>query len=185
MYHIPDDKRSIKSADLIGKGMIQLLKKEPFEKISILSIHNETGVSRATFYRLFDRVEDVLEYLCDTIFNEIGQELSEYKEATPKELLISFINKWLEKDVLLECLSKNRMMNILCSAHLKQSELVYAMLKMKQPIEKEQLDYICYMLSYLMAMAFDVWAIHGKKENANMLYEHFISSYKFVAKLFE
>ena len=44
-------------------------------------------VSCATFYRLFDYIKDVLEYLCDSIFYEIGHELSEYKEEPLKNCL--------------------------------------------------------------------------------------------------
>lgn len=76
-------------------------------------------------------------------------------------------------------------MNILCTFHMKQPELVYAMTKVNKTLEKEKLDYLCYMLSYLMAMAFNAQVLHSKKEDAETLYKQVVNSYKFMNKLFE
>lgn len=184
MYHISKDKRAVKSAKLIGEGMVRLLRRTSFEKISISALNQETGISRATFYRLFDRVEDVLEYLCDSIFDEIGVEMRGREFESTKEFLLSFIDKWIAHDSLLECLSKNGLMGILCSSHLKKQELVYAMLRLRAPVDEERMDYICYLLAYLMPMAFDVWVLHGKKENAEGLYNNLVRAYRTVGKMF-
>ena len=70
MYHIKQDKRAQASVKLICEGLKQCLKEKSFENISISDIQRVSGVSRSTFYRNFDRIEDVLALMCDSVFQE-------------------------------------------------------------------------------------------------------------------
>lgn len=54
MYHIPNDERSRKSAEKIYQSLRHILFNKRLEEISISDIGKECGVSRSTFYRLFD-----------------------------------------------------------------------------------------------------------------------------------
>ena len=67
MYHIANDLRAKKSAELICQGLEECLKEMPLNKIHIVNIYKKCFVSRATFYRLFDTIEDVFAYECDLI----------------------------------------------------------------------------------------------------------------------
>lgn len=80
MFHIKPDKRSQTSAKLIVGGLYACLAVKPFSGISISDIQRESSVGRATFYRLFDTVTDVLEYECDNVFRNM---LQTYREQTP------------------------------------------------------------------------------------------------------
>ena len=60
MYHIKKDKRCQQSAQMIIEGLNQCLAEKEFAKITVSDIQRKTGVSRATFYRLFDDTSDVL-----------------------------------------------------------------------------------------------------------------------------
>ncbi|CEN21131.1 AcrR family transcriptional regulator [[Clostridium] sordellii] len=71
MYCIKNDMRSIKSAELIYLGLKKCLKEKPFEKITITDIQNASTVGRATFYRNFDSIEDVLYWKCSQKFSEV------------------------------------------------------------------------------------------------------------------
>lgn len=77
MYHIPNDKRAQKSADLIAQGLYKSLEKKPLNNIKVNDIYLNSYVSRATFYRLFDSVYDVLQYQCDSIVDEIAESLKQ------------------------------------------------------------------------------------------------------------
>lgn len=65
MYHIKSDRRSQATAAEIVRGMQECLKTTPLKSITVMDIHRVTGISRATFYRLFDTPEDVLIYQLD------------------------------------------------------------------------------------------------------------------------
>lgn len=71
MYHIKSDKRARCSSDMICSAMLQTLGEKPFEEISVSDIQRCSTVSRSTFYRHFDSLEDVLALLCDRGFQEI------------------------------------------------------------------------------------------------------------------
>ena len=53
MYHIKSDQRSQSSAAVIVRGLQECLKNTPLKSITVTDIHRVTGISRATFYRLF------------------------------------------------------------------------------------------------------------------------------------
>ena len=70
MYHIKEDKRAKASVELICDGLKRCLKEKSFESVTISDIQRVSGVSRSTFYRNFDRIENVLALMCDRVFEE-------------------------------------------------------------------------------------------------------------------
>lgn len=71
MYHIANDKREYRSAEkLVAAVQRVLLETEP-PKLTVSLLSKEAGVSRTTFYRLFDEPEDVLRYGIDQRFHEV------------------------------------------------------------------------------------------------------------------
>ena len=71
MYHVNKNKKSIKSANTIINTYIKIAQNKNIENISISELCNKSYISRTTFYRLFDKVEDIIPYKIDLIFNEI------------------------------------------------------------------------------------------------------------------
>lgn len=70
MYHVPNDKRSKSSAFRIYQSVRHILWEKELINISILDIYHESNIARTTFYRLFDNINDVLEYQLEIYFNE-------------------------------------------------------------------------------------------------------------------
>ena len=60
MYHIANDPRARKSAELIAHSVLALSKNKSANQLSIAAIQRVSSVSRSTFYRLFDTPVDVL-----------------------------------------------------------------------------------------------------------------------------
>lgn len=54
-------------------ALFSLMRKKKFDDITITDMSAEAGLVRKTFYRNFDRVEDVLCYKLDSLFFEISQ----------------------------------------------------------------------------------------------------------------
>ena len=106
MYHIMDDKRSQLSAQLILTGFKSLLLTEDFELITVTAICREAGVSRSTFYRLFDNTQDVLDYACFCLSKPTLDKLSSGLFTKVKDFAISFMqdcrreNKFLQRVLL-------------------------------------------------------------------------------------
>ena len=81
MYHIKNDKRAYASVELICSSLLELLETTPFEQITISDIQRMSTVSRSTFYRNFDRIEDVLMLLCDRNFDAAFKRAEEIGRA--------------------------------------------------------------------------------------------------------
>ena len=71
MYHIANDKREYRSAEkLVAAAQRILLDTDP-QKLTVSLLSREAGVSRTTFYRLFDEPEDVLRFGVDQRFHDV------------------------------------------------------------------------------------------------------------------
>jgi len=102
MYHIKNDARSQKSAELIYKSMRNILWKKSLNELTITDIHNDCGVSRMTFYRLFDNVTDVLYWKLSIFVNNYN----EFKVDAKDELLF-FFTYWQKHIHLINLLSND------------------------------------------------------------------------------
>ena len=70
--------------DCIKTALLQLLKDYTFEDITITSIINRAGVSRAGFYRNYTSKEDILEELAQITYEEIVSIVTDEKIKTDK-----------------------------------------------------------------------------------------------------
>ena len=94
MYHIKNDKRAQASTELICAELLACMKEKPFARITITDVQHASTVSRSTFYRNFDCLEDVLALLCDsTNVERQGYTPSEKTVAANFERQFSGCNK--------------------------------------------------------------------------------------------
>jgi AcrR family transcriptional regulator len=56
MYHISNNRRAEKSAELIYQGLLTCLKHKNFDQVTITDLQKASGVARTTFYRAFDNI---------------------------------------------------------------------------------------------------------------------------------
>ena len=61
------DKREKKVKDRLMQAMISLAKEKEWTKITVTDLINRAGVARASFYRNFDTIGDLIEYGVDRI----------------------------------------------------------------------------------------------------------------------
>lgn len=73
LYHIANDQRERKSAAKLSAAAERILLSREPQKLSVSLLSAEAGVSRTTFYRLFDEPDDVLKYMADETFRKIIQ----------------------------------------------------------------------------------------------------------------
>ncbi len=184
MYHIPNDKRAQKSADLIADGLLACLKEKEFETVSISDINKKSYVSRATFYRLFDNTMDVIRYLCDKMFEDLiaafpAQELDE-----PAEMTVFFLEGVMKHDLLIEILTKGNRVDILYETHMKYVEYFYKFNFGTITLSPEEEKYVAGILSSMLCSFITTWCREGKKESAKQLYQRIQSSVKVLGSLY-
>lgn len=94
MYHVKDSKRTKESARLIVGGLHECLKMKKFESITVTDVQKQSTVGRATFYRLFDSVSDVLAYEFDEEFSKLMKS-EELRFLSYVDDVKCFIRAWM------------------------------------------------------------------------------------------
>ena len=184
MYHISEDKRAQKSAQLLAEGMLECSKKKPFDQITIADLQKASSVSRATFYRLFDNTHDLLQYLCDRYFDELAMNHRVFIEQGAKAFGVEFLGRLMENRQLIRLLTSSGNFEFIRSAHVKYFSSLRDALKISEQDECCA-DYIIELLSGALPLVLHVWVEHGERETPEELFELMNSSFGFIGSLFE
>ena len=104
MYHIKNDKRAQASTELICAGLLACMKEKPFARITITDVQHASTVSRSTFYRNFDCLEDVLALLCDRGFQAVFTAYNALPAAQRGNLPKAVFHYWFHNSAVLEAL---------------------------------------------------------------------------------
>ena len=182
MYHVSDDKRSKKSAELIWEGMKKCLEEKSLDEIRITDIYQKSYVSRATFYRLFDSTQDVIAYECDLIYRELLESITVPRFNSRQEIFIFLIDEWLKQEVLINALVENNMINIVYDTHMKNQKLLKDFFLKGISISDKEADYLVSILAAIIPAAVNVWYIHGKTESPEEIFNLVTHSLSVISK---
>ncbi len=169
MYHIVNDKRAKVSARLIYEGLLECLKKKPFNKITIRDIQESSGVGRATFYRHFDSLSDVLTAKCDKVFSDLSAMLNEKyptleSKRNPEGYLLDVITYLYDNWEIFEILVRVGKRDILYSSRLnyaKERTKIYAPELDEHSIEFQMISHV---RAGIMDSIMNIWLEDGRKE---------------------
>ncbi len=171
MYHIKNDKRSQTSARLICEAMERLLDNKTADKISITELQKESTVSRATFYRLFDRTEDVVAYMYAMKVQEVYSKYNELDEEDRPSLLYYFIEKIMENWRLFESIYAAGDLSMLFRIHQEDMPEIFHLKIGEGGIRRDLYDYYSAMLTGIIIGGLIAWIQHDRKETAQEIYE--------------
>ncbi|MBA1393686.1 TetR/AcrR family transcriptional regulator [Lactobacillus sp. XV13L] len=94
----------------LSNALIELMKTENFQDISITEIAQTADLSRKTFYHYFKNKEEVISYLCDKLFDQYFEKAmkqnSQIGEITLETTFKIFLEFWWEKRNLIQLLIK-------------------------------------------------------------------------------
>ena len=158
MYHIKPEKRTRASAQLITEAVLRLLEEKTFEQITITDVQRASSVSRSTFYRAFDRLEDVLELLCDRGFAEAFR----LNEGTIPEAVFRY---WSRNSLVLETLVRIHRTDILYNSFRRSASELEEMRALAD--DQRQFDYFASIICSGMMGILTAWVEHGKTESAD------------------
>lgn len=168
MVHIKDDRRSRKSAELIREGFERCLRQKPFTDITITEIIRESGVGRATFYRLFDNSCDVLAYQCDLLAGRLVEQFRNIPTGDKNFLRFS-LDFWLAHHASLEAVFASGRTDVLQEAMLNHGEYLIRYFDC-QEISPKEMDYFLATAAAALSSMLMVWIKHGKTEPAESVY---------------
>ncbi|SHI12890.1 TetR/AcrR family transcriptional regulator [Clostridium intestinale] len=177
MYHIKNDKRSIQTSKFIYNALSSLLEEKKYEDIKITEVIERSQVSRATFYRNYDSLDDILRYELDQKFIKLSEYLyANYKsnkntnKIHPLSLLKPFLRFWYLDSLILEQLLATNKKEIIIDNILRTTKNLLE----KSNIEYKENIFYDYMLNIRSNIIFSVletWVLNDKNLSPDELYK--------------
>jgi AcrR family transcriptional regulator len=152
---------------MVADGLMACLREKTLAKVRIADITGAAGVGRATFYRLFDGVDDVLRWRCDAVFADIVAGIGEHEIRDAGDVLIFFTRSWLAQPELLRALADSNMLDVLYESHMAHASLVRAVFARDLP--EGDLDCVCSLLAGAMVSVLRSWYAAGTTDSAEQV----------------
>lgn len=103
------------SKEWIVNALLDLMDKKAYKQITITEVSNQADLSRRTFYRHFNTVDDVLDYHIRKESKELAMlfadGLSQYKSF--QDYVVIYFSFWEKHKVFLNVLKKNELLTVL------------------------------------------------------------------------
>ena len=183
MYHIVDDQRAHKSARKLVEGLEACLARRKYEEISISELCETAGVGRATFYRLFDNMTDVLYYQCSEVIHLVADAVERDGIISLRQAMLDFINEWMKRRKLLETLQITNQLELLHRAHMENIASFRKNIETVGHMDEVQEAYVVGLLTATLPALIRVWALRGERETAEELYLCMKSSASMIGNL--
>lgn len=170
MYHIKNDKRTELTSGLISNALNELILNNNCPNLTVTQLVKKAGVGRATFYRSFDSLEDVLRYQIDSVmkelFHTIHNKLSHLEFFYEYDLYTMFFHFWNENDAILKVLLMSNKKSLFSASF---NSLYNNNLKFIQPlldIQDSHWSYFVILRSAVFTDGLFEWIQRGKKESS-------------------
>ena len=171
MYHIKNDPRALKSAEQLYKGLSLCMKEQDFESLTVANLSKLSNVGRATFYRNFDDIVDILLWKCNAQFSEMFHALSvrDILQIEKRGFILYTFKYWEQHpDIVEQLLSINRS-DIIYDSFCKNAIVIaeYRRKLCMPPVEN--FDYYIASRAGLFVGMLSVWVKNGRKDSSEQL----------------
>lgn len=180
MYHVPNDRRARRSADRLCRALLDCLENKELHSITVSDLHQASGVSRATFYRLFDTVNDVVTYQCDQIYEGLAEEVRQQRYDSLQDISLEHIRRWLTLSRFMETLVKNNLLDILFQAHQRNAPLIWRATDQQTDLTETEKNYLLCTLIGMLPIMLHAWYLNGQKDTPEEVYNHLKRSLSIV-----
>lgn len=184
MYHIPHDKRALSSAELLYQGLIDSLQEKALVEVTVMDVIRKSQVSRATFYRLFDTVIDILIWKCEQILKDAMSRVSQTEDHSSRHIFIFFISAWIDNRDMLSALIDNARVDILYTVHMQYMDEIIALFLPLDQFDPIQKEYLAGLLASILPAVFQVWIKHPQYQSEEV-FEQLRNSLGLLKSLFD
>lgn len=142
-----------------------------------------SSVGRATFYRLFDNITDVISYLCDNIFEKVKFKI--INEFNPKDCLLTFIQKWMNNKALLKTIIDCNRLDLLYNSHTKYigSNINYFFYNIL--LKEEKTNYLLMTMTSCISASLCAWIKNGAYESSDQVQKQLFNCFKTLSNIFD
>lgn len=180
MYHISNDKRAVQSSELIFKGLLECIKKKPFDQITISDLQKASGIARSTFYRAFDNISDVLYWKCDTCFHEVLGGFNPSEFPSELELARHYFSYWTENSDILFLLIQINRQDIIYACHMKNAKLLEQSFGALPGLDETNARYFMAIRTGVTISVLKAWLEGGRKETTEELMKIIGKQFKYL-----
>lgn len=169
MYHHNSDVRCLKTCTLIYKALVSTLLNEnkDIKRITVTDLSRKSTVSRATFYRHFDTVTDVLVWRSDL---EVARAFEHTVLAKDNRLFNKlFFDYWYKHSLLLDVLVAAERPDILQTSIEKTIDKYSYKLFESSGLNESRRQYKIGIWSVIIWIILRRWVAEGKTETAEEL----------------
>lgn len=184
MYHISKDKRAMQSSELIYNGLLECIRKKPFDQITISDLQKASGIARSTFYRAFDNIADVLYWKCDTCFREVLCSFEPSKFPSELELAQHYFSYWMEHSDILALLIEINRQDIIYACHMKNAKALEQSFGTLPGIDETNARYFMAIRTGVTISVLKAWLDGGRKETTDELLEIVETQFQFFSVSF-
>lgn len=188
--NVKEDARVRDNKERTFEALIQLLEEQSVTEITISNLIERAGISRATFYRHFHSLTDVVKAKIDIFFHQFFTELTSlyYKEMPEDEQVL--VRRFFEKinhekalvDVVIKTKCEYMMVNGIYQLITYFKDQFYPIIITNKNAETFTLEIVSASAWTLLSR----WHKRGKKETPRQLARIYTSTFKNVAMaLFE
>ena len=180
MYHISSDPREIQSALILTKGLRKILQQKD-ARLNISQLCKTAGVSRSTFYRLFDEVDDLLRYACentlDGFLSKYLVQFSQGSNESPAGMYAALVRSHSRE---IQWMIQNGKIGILLHTHRWGLRKYASDFFPKMDPDSEEFAYFLDMRFGLLLGAFTAWLSTGKKATEEELISYAEQQIRFI-----
>ena len=162
MYHIKSDKRSLKSAQIITDGLMACLNEKPLTMITITDLAQKAYISRSTFYRLFDNIEDILVYMLESTFRDLAVSL---EKGSTGNIYTQAIELCYENADLIKIIFQANRYDLLFLTYEKIMNGYVSGIEPVSEQKREQIYYNFAIMAGLLIGTLHAWVKEGQKES--------------------
>lgn len=176
MFHCKEDIRAERSAAMLYDALAEELKEKPLAKVTVSDISKRSTVSRATFYRNFDEIIDLLYWKCDRAFHEVLMSFSDSEpDLTKEDVLIEFLLRyWMEPEHarLMETIISAGRLDIIYNSFVNNAGIVLNFMKTHDiSMSTDNYEFFISVRAGFFVGIIRAWIQTGKKQTPEELSE--------------
>jgi AcrR family transcriptional regulator len=174
MFHLKEDIRAERSAKMLYDALMEILEKKSFDKVTVSDLSQVSTVSRATFYRNFDEITDLLYWKCDQEFRKVLTAFTQSDpDLTKEDVLLEYVLCfWMEADRmrLLEILMDIGRIDVIYNSFVNNAQIVVDFLKEKKiAMSTDNYEFFISVRAGFFVGIIRAWIATGKKQSPEEL----------------
>ena len=169
-----DTKRVNRTKKKIADALIQLMKENRYDDITIMEICYSADIARKTYYNNFKSKEDVLGYKLQLLLYDFLEDLKSRGEISIKTMAYTYFNFAYDHYDFIHLLVKNKIFHILLKAFDRYMPYMGNLAVELKSTKKEVMEYRSVFYSGGLWHMLQKWVTDGCKQSPDELSEMFL-----------